>query len=172
MADSELLSFARNELFNLPVESQALLFTELRKRQLSIDTATSPDAPLTVYEELHEGYSSEIIYEILEEIENGKTRQLIEAALITNGTEETIVHKLINTARQIAAQKLKIADFDFLLGVLFCSSGVAITFLPLTMHANRAAYIIAWTSIIFGALKFVQGIFNKSRYKKIIKELS
>jgi hypothetical protein len=89
--------------------------------------------------------------------------------LLEFGMEESTATQLLLNMEAIAKQRLKKAELELLVGTAILSSGIAITFLPLSMPANRLTYIIAWCTILLGTLKFVKGIYNKSRFKKIIR---
>ncbi|MEO8770563.1 MAG: hypothetical protein ABI402_10775, partial [Ferruginibacter sp.] len=80
--------------------------------------------------------------------------------------------QLLLKMESIAKQKLKKAELEFLIGMAIFASGIAITFLPLSMPANRLTYIVAGCAILIGGLKFIKGLYNKSRFKKITRNFT
>lgn len=169
MPDSELELFARTESKQLTQEGLVLLKEELRNRKLAYDI--EPEDTVIKQEDLNSpgNILNQHISDILELREQEKQNSEILHYLIEAGVEESQVPGLILKSELVAMQKLKKAEHELLMGVVFTASGIAITFLPLSMPANRLSYIIAWCAIIFGILKLTQGLFNKNRYKKILK---
>ncbi len=172
MPDSELVDFAQNEAQQLTDEGLRLLTDELTRRKLNPDiientASTTSDNSTNDYNE----YTTSSWTFAFDEKENGKSNSEIIAGLLESGMEDSSATKLVSKMEAVAKQRLKKADAEKLIGGAILVGGIAITFLPLSMPANRLTYIIAWCAILVGILKFIKGLYYKSRFKKIIKTI-
>ena len=171
MPDGELVTLVKNEGHQLTTEGIELLHAELQRRKLDIAFTEDIENDQAKTPETHDHFNSASLMYVFDQIENGKSIAAIMEGLLEFGLEEPAATKLLLTIDAIAKQRLKKAELELLIGTAILSSGIAITFLPLSMPANRLTYIIACCTIIYGALKFVKGIYNKGRFKKVIRNI-
>jgi hypothetical protein len=172
MPDSELAYFAINEGHKLTVEGLDLLNAELKRRKLDPGTFELIESGKNAIAETNDNINRSSLTFIFDQKENGKSNTEILEGLIELGMEESIAVQLLLNMEAIVKQRLTKAEMELLIGTAILSSGIAITFLPLSMPANRLTYIIAWCTILLGTLQFVKGWYNKSRFKKIIKNMA
>lgn len=161
MQDSELKVFAETEYSYLTPEAMAILQEELKKREIIILTDE-------IEREVIENPMLILAMDLLEYHSN---TDHIMNELMERGLDEQSAEALFSTVYPIALKKQKKAENQQLLGTLMFFAGVAITFLPIDMARNRLTFIIAWCSIIFGVLRFIQGRYNRNRFNKILKNI-
>ena len=171
MPDSELISFANNEGHQLTEEGLNILSNELLSRKLSLVVLQDKEIDKLPPEENDDHLKRPYLTYIFDQKENGKNNAEVISGLLEFGMEELTAEQLLSGIESMAKQRLKKAELELLVGMAILSGGIAITFLPLSMPANRLTYIVAWCAILFGGLRFVKGIYNKSRFKKIIKNM-
>ena len=175
MPDSELIDFARTEVHQLTPEGRNLLNDELSRRKLNLNINENIESIKNTtgdnYPDNYNHYTASSWTFAFDEKENGKSNLEIIAGLLELGMEEQSATELVSKMEAAAKQRLKKADSEKLIGGAILMGGIAITFLPLSMPANRLTYIIAWSAILLGALRFIKGWYYKSRFKKIIKTI-
>lgn len=172
MPDSELLGFAENEGHQLTREALDLLDAELRRRKLEGAVHGANEATANGATEKREHPDSPLLAYVFDEKENGKHDSDVITGLLELGIDEETGKLFLVEAEEIAKKRLKKAELELLTGIAILSGGIAITFLPLSMPANRLTYIIACCAMLLGGLQVLKGIYNKSRFKKIIKNLN
>ena len=154
MSDSELISFAQYEASQLTEAGHHLLKEELVRRKLNpgiIDFTETEKKSLTdALEHADDHYTASNWLYLFDQKEYGKSNEDIISGLIESGMEETLALEFILKLETAARQRLKKAEQERLIGSLILISGVAVTFLPLSMPANRLTYIIAGCAILFG----------------------
>ena len=174
MHDSELLSFANHEGHLLSSTVLDLLKAEFINRKLDIvvfENLSSNNKNLTEPDSIPEKFrSSDIAYafDLKEEMRNDDE---ILSALQETGLEQAIAQDLVDRLRVMAKQQLKNAEIVRLTGSLVFISGIAVRLLPLPFDANKLIYIFAWCAILFGMGRLIKGIFNVSRFKKILHNI-
>ncbi|MBC7535772.1 MAG: hypothetical protein H7258_08775 [Ferruginibacter sp.] len=178
MPDSELLTFAQEERYKLTAGGLAVLKEEFIRRKLDPVIFEQSDAVPDLLQKVHvsttdnaDHFTAHNWSYALEQKEKGNSNAFIIGGLLENGLEEADAQLLLGQMEQRCKQRLKQAEQDKLTGGVIFISGIAVNFLPYSPTANRLAYIIAWTAIIFGALLLIKGLFNRSRFKKILKHI-
>jgi multidrug transporter EmrE-like cation transporter len=180
MTDIELISFANEEGHQLTSDGLLLLKEEFLSRKLddhiieAIEAGIVPGhaAKLKIIEEQHSNFSAEYWTYAFEQKEEGKSDLEIVNGLIERSMEEQYALLLVSGIELKAIQSLKNADAAKLTGSLIFISGIAITFLPLSMTTNRLTYIIAYCAILFGAGRFIKALYYQSKFRKIIRNIA
>lgn len=169
MPDSELIFFAKNEGHQLTEESILLLKNEFIVRNLDYGLliTDNQDNQFIDNNTSHNKNTNPYLAYALDQVEYRKQQDEIIAGLLEMGLNETESLVVLSKVNQTCEQRIKKAGYDRLLGSAILVSGIAITFLPLAMPANRLAYILAWAAILLGSLRLIKGIYNKSRFEKI-----
>lgn len=171
MPDSELVTFAKYEAHQLTEEGLNLLNAELLRRELNPGIFQDIEIGNIHAQENDDHLKEPFLAYVFDQKENGKSNVEIIAGLLEFGMEQSTAEQFLFRVQSIAKQRLKKAEMELLIGIAILSSGIAITFLPLSMPANRLTYIVAWCAILFGGLGFVKGLYNKGRFKKIIRNI-
>ena len=178
MPHSELLTFAQDERHKLTAEGYALLKEEFGRRKLDQGIFEQSDAVhgrsqevdiSTTYGPDH--FTAHNWSYALEQKEHGESNAHIICGLRENGLDEPDAHLLLKEMEQHCKQRLINAERDKLTGGVIFICGIAICFLPFSPTANRLVHIIASTAIIFGVLILIKGLFNRSRFKKILQHM-
>ncbi|MFT3908412.1 MAG: hypothetical protein QM737_03230 [Ferruginibacter sp.] len=172
MPDSELIDLAQNEAQQLTEDGLRLLSDELARRNLNPDIIENTvSAKSNDNTNNYDQFTTSYWTFVFDEKENGKPDPEIIAGLLEAGMEESSAMELVAKMEAAAKQQLKKADSEKLIGGAILMGGIAITFLPLSMPANRLTYIIAWCAILLGTLKFIKGLYYRNRFRKIIKTI-
>ncbi len=168
MPDSELVAFAKNEGYQLTEENKSILKTEFISRRLDYDALMTGNDNYLIDINIGDNKNTNphLAY-ALDQMEYGKVQHEITAGLLEMGLDENEIAIVLFKVSHVCKQRIKKAEHDRLLGSAILISGIAITFLPLSMPQNRLTYILAWGAIILGFLRLIKGIYNKSRFEKI-----
>ncbi len=179
MPDSELIQLATEEGHLLTMEGLNLLKIEFNKRNLNHDAFSTTEIKRTASldikkekeAEQYQNSNTSLIY-AFDQKENGRSNEEIIAGLMETGIEESTAAEIIYGMEPNARLQLKKAEHEKLIGATFFICGLAFTFLPHSITSNRLIYIIGWSAIIFGSLKYIKGMYSKSRFRKILLNIS
>ena len=102
------------------------------------------------------GFTADMLYNQKKSIEETK------AALIENGlrAEEADV-VIANLQNQYKQEKRAAGNKNMLYGALWCVGGLLVTILTYSAASDGGTYVVAWGAVIFGAIQFFKGLFQR-----------
>jgi hypothetical protein len=173
MQDSELIHFAMEDGQRLTPEGKRLLEDELARRSLGGNiTGIETTSNLNVHHTIRSSHHDRLMTSYaLEQKENGKADLDIIAGIMETGIEESIARDIVSSIETNATSGIKKSEMEKLIGSLIFICGLSVIFLPLSPFSNRLIYILAWCAILFGALKYIKGLYYKKRYKKALENI-
>lgn len=100
-------------------------------------------------------------------LREGKSPNEVEEALVAKGIErktaEVVVDKLTRTRdTAVVADRKERGAKNMMIGGLICVVGIIITAATYSGASGGGRYVIAWGAIIFGAIRFFQGLAQSS----------
>ena len=91
-----------------------------------------------------------------------KSPQESKTVLIEKGLRpedaDVVITNLQNQYRQ---EKQEAGNKNMLYGALWCIGGLLVTFLTYCAASSGGTYVVAWGAVIFGAIQFVKGVFQR-----------
>lgn len=82
-------------------------------------------------------------------------------ALIQNGLTSDLADVVVDNLSQHSHVDNDRANRDMLFGALWFFGGVIVTVATLSAASGGGTYVVAWGAIIFGAVQFFRGLFNR-----------
>ena len=102
------------------------------------------------------GFTADMLYNQKKSIEETK------AALIENGLRAEDADVVIaNLQNQYKQEKREAGNKNMLYGALWCVGGLLVTILTYSAASDGGTYVVAWGSVIFGAIQFFKGLFQR-----------
>lgn len=102
------------------------------------------------------GFTADMLYNQKKSIEETK------AALIENGlTAEDADVVIANLQNQYKQEKREAGNKNMLYGALWCVGGLLVTILTYSAASDGGTYVVAWGAVIFGAIQFFKGLFQR-----------
>lgn len=102
------------------------------------------------------GFTADMLYNQKKSIEETK------AALIENGLRAEDADVVIaNLQNQYKQEKREAGNKNMLYGALWCVGGLLVTILTYSAASDGGTYVIAWGAVIFGAIQFFKGLFQR-----------
>ena len=102
------------------------------------------------------GFTADMLYNQKKSIEETK------AALIENGLRAEDADVVIaNLQNQYKQEKREAGNKNMLYGALWCVGGLLVTILTYSAASDGGTYIVAWGAVIFGAIQFFKGMFQR-----------
>lgn len=102
------------------------------------------------------GFTADMLYNQKKSVEETK------AALIGNGLKPEDADVLIsNLQNQYKQEKKEAGNKNMLYGALWCIGGLLVTFLTYSAASNGGTYVVAWGAVVFGAIQFFRGVFQR-----------
>lgn len=98
-----------------------------------------------------------------EQMRNGVADDKIKASLIERGlNEETAAAVVNNLAATRRDQRRDAGSKNMLYGALWAIGGTAVTVATYSAAQGGGTYVVAWGAILFGAIQFLQGIYQST----------
>ena len=66
-----------------------------------------------------------------------------------------------NLHKQYNKEKKEASNKNMLYGALWCVGGILVTVLTYSAASNGGTYVVAWGAVIFGAIQFFKGVFQR-----------
>ncbi len=167
MTDEMLLSFAEKENANITPEALVLLKAELAARNLEWDPFVSNSPEGINADDRIKHVPKEIWQYVMEQKEMESGNESILANLAERGIHEEEAGYIISHFSSHVDGLLHKAANTILTGTLLFVSGLAISFLPLKPGGHQPFIILSYSLMIVGALRIVNGLFYKNKYKKL-----
>lgn len=102
------------------------------------------------------GFTADMLYNQKKSIEETK------AALIENGLRAEDADVVIaNLQNQYKQEKREAGNKNMLYGALWCVGGLLVTILTYSAASDGGTYVVAWGAVIFGAIQFFKGLFQR-----------
>lgn len=102
------------------------------------------------------GFTADMLFNQKKSVEETK------AALIGNGLKPEDADIVIsNLQNQYKQEKKEAGNKNMLYGALWCVGGLLVTFLTYSAASNGGTYVVAWGAVIFGAIQFFKGVFQR-----------
>ena len=102
------------------------------------------------------GFTADMLYKQKKSVEETK------AALIENGLSSEDADVVINNLhKQYNKEKKEASNKNMLYGALWCVGGILVTVLTYSAASNGGTYVVAWGAVIFGAIQFFKGVFQR-----------
>ena len=102
------------------------------------------------------GFTADMLYNQKKSIEETK------AALIENGLRAEDADVVIaNLQKQYKQEKREAGNKNMLYGALWCVGGLLVTILTYSAASDGGTYVVAWGAVIFGAIQFFKGMFQR-----------
>ena len=102
------------------------------------------------------GFTADMLYNQKKSVEETK------AALIENGLNSEDADVVINNLQnQYNKEKKEAGNKNMLYGALWCVGGILVTVLTYSAASNGGTYVVAWGAVIFGAIQFFKGVFQR-----------
>ena len=102
------------------------------------------------------GFTADMLYNQKKSVEETK------AALIENGLSSEDADVVINNLQnQYNKEKKEAGNKNMLYGALWCVGGILVTVLTYSAASNGGTYVVAWGAVIFGAIQFFKGVFQR-----------
>lgn len=102
------------------------------------------------------GFTADMLYNQKKSVEETK------AALIGNGLKPEDADVVIsNLQNQYKQEKREAGNKNMLYGALWCVGGLLVTILTYSAASNGGTYVVAWGAVIFGAIQFFKGLFQR-----------
>lgn len=102
------------------------------------------------------GFTADMLYNQKKSIEETKT------ALIENGLRAEDADVVIaNLQNQYKQEKREASNKNMLYGALWCVGGLLVTILTYSAASDGGTYVVAWGAVIFGAIQFFKGLFQR-----------
>lgn len=102
------------------------------------------------------GFTADMLYNQKKSVEETK------AALIGNGLKPEDADVVIsNLQNQYKQEKKEAGNKNMLYGALWCIGGLLVTFLTYSAASNGGTYVVAWGAVVFGAIQFFKGVFQR-----------
>lgn len=102
------------------------------------------------------GFTADMLYNQKKSIEETK------AALIENGLRAEDADVVIaNLQNQYKQEKREAGNKNMLYGALWCIGGLLVTILTYSAASDGGTYVVAWGAVIFGAIQFFKGLFQR-----------
>ena len=102
------------------------------------------------------GFTADMLYNQKKSIEETK------AALIENGLRAEDADVVIaNLQNQYKQEKREAGNKNMLYGALWCVGGLLVTILTYSAVSDGGTYVVAWGAVIFGAIQFFKGLFQR-----------
>ena len=102
-------------------------------------------------------YAAELMFE------RKKSKHETKKILVEKGLREEDVDVVIANLQAEAKQaKREAGSKNMLYGALWCIGGTVVTLVTYSSASEGDSYIVAWGAIIFGAIQFLRGLFQKN----------
>ena len=102
------------------------------------------------------GFTADMLYNQKKSIEETK------AALIENGLRAEDADVVIaNLQNQYKQEKREAGNKNMHYGALWCVGGLLVTILTYSAASDGGTYVVAWGAVIFGAIQFFKGLFQR-----------
>lgn len=102
------------------------------------------------------GFTVDMLYNQKKSVEETK------AALIENGLRAEDADVVIaNLQNQYKQEKREAGNKNMLYGALWCVGGLLATILTYSAASDGGTYVVAWGAVIFGAIQFFKGVFQR-----------
>ena len=102
------------------------------------------------------GFTADMLYNQKKSVEETK------AALIENGLRAEDADVVIaNLQNQYKQEKREAGNKNMLYGALWCVGGLLVTILTYSAASDGGTYVVAWGAVIFGAIQFFKGLFQR-----------
>lgn len=102
------------------------------------------------------GFTADMLYNQKKSVEETK------AALIENGLRAEDADVVIaNLQNQYKQEKREAGNKNMLYGALWCVGGLLVTILTYSAASDGGTYVVAWGAVIFGAIQFLKGLFQR-----------
>ena len=102
------------------------------------------------------GFTADMLYNQKKSVEETK------AALIGNGLRAEDADVVIaNLQNQYKQEKREAGNKNMLYGALWCVGGLLVTILTYSAASDGGTYVVAWGAVIFGAIQFFKGLFQR-----------
>ncbi len=161
MPDDMLLSFAKEESDHLTTEARQLLQEELKGRSLTLPVEEEHAVENTVTPD------RDILLFIIEQKGLNKPDEQIIASLLEKDIPEEQAGYIMQHAFVLLKSLIKKYDQAMLMGILLFMSGLAVSFLPMNPEKQRLVYILAYATMLLGAIRFFNGLFYKRKYTRV-----
>ena len=102
------------------------------------------------------GYTADMLFNQKKTVEETK------AALIEKGLRSEDADIVINNLQtQYKQEKREAGGKNMLYAALWCIGGLLVTFLTYSAASDGGTYVVAWGAVIFGAIQFLKGLFQR-----------
>ena len=102
------------------------------------------------------GFTADMLYDQKKSV--GETK----AALIENGLNPEEADVVINNLQnQYNKEKKEAGNKNMMYGALWCVGGILVTVLTYSAASDGGTYVIAWGAVIFGAIQFFKGLYQR-----------
>ena len=102
------------------------------------------------------GFTADMLYNQKKSVEETK------AALIENGLRAEDADVVIaNLQNQYKQEKREAGNKNMLYGALWSVGGLLVTILTYSAASDGGTYVVAWGAVIFGAIQFFKGLFQR-----------
>lgn len=102
------------------------------------------------------GFTADMLYNQKKSIEETKAA-LIETGLRAEDADVVIA----NLQNQYKQEKREAGNKNMLYGALWCVGGLLVTILTYSAASDGGTYVVAWGAVIFGAIQFFKGLFQR-----------
>lgn len=102
------------------------------------------------------GFTADMLY--TQKMGVDKTRSVLIEKGLRPEDADTVIDNLQNQYKQ---EKKEVGNKNMLYGSLWCIGGLLVTFLTYSAASDGGTYVIAWGAVIFGAIQFFKGLYQR-----------
>lgn len=114
-------------------------------------------------EQTQEEFVQAVYLHAAEQMRNGTKNHAIVNNLVEQGLDEESANIVVsNLVKARKEQKHEQGKKNMIFGILWFIGGLVVTAATYSAASNGGHYIVAWGAVIFGAIQFLQGLFQYS----------
>jgi hypothetical protein len=180
MKDEELIRLSQYDGNDLTPEAIDALCQEFLKRNLDTTIFSSLRAHKIAEHQRQlqdikaakaQKYAASFWTYCFEAKSKGKTDDEIFQRLLEFGLDEEQSSMMINSIESRAIKIEKAYDNELWTGGAICGIGILVTATTFSAALNGGTYIVTWGAIIFGAIRFFNGLTNKSKISETLRKI-
>jgi len=114
-------------------------------------------------EQTQEEFVQAVYQHAAELMRNGTKEQAIVNNLVEQGLDAESANVVVsNLVKARKEQKQEQGKKNMGFGALWCIGGLVVTAATYSAASNGGHYVVAWGAVVFGAIQFLQGLFQYS----------